>query len=421
MANSYVKAERLAPFALGLLEREIVLPALVWRDAGGSFKGAAGDTISIRVPARTVARTRTLRGARPQASEGNGIITMDELTEFKVDVTLDEDLYSAIAITDEEIALDITDFGAQILAPQVRAVAEALENKLAAEMVAAPWTSANSVTIPFGKLAGDTATYNSADYDVHRGLVEARRILNVNNIPQNDRVIVVGSGMEAAFLNDPHLNRFDGSGDSGPGSALRDATLGRIAGFNQVIVSNALPPMVGFAFHRTAFVLSMQAPSVPAGASSGSAQSYQGLAMRVLRDYDLRNLQDRQVVDVYAGTNHVADGDSGEVQTVTVTGTPTGGSFTLTANGQTTAAIAYNASAAAVRTALNALSGVNVSATGGALPGTAVVVTFNEPDFNVAQMTAAASLTGGTTPAVTVTTTTAGDPTFVRAVKLVLA
>jgi hypothetical protein len=103
-----------------------------------------------------------------------------------------------------------------------------------------------------------------------------------------------------------------------------------------------------------------------------------------------------------------------EAQTVTITGTPTGGTFTLTFDGETTAAIAFNAAASAVQTALEALSNVtpgDVVCTGGALPGTAVVVTFGGRlvGLNVPQMTAASgSLTGGTTPTVTVTTGTAG-------------
>jgi hypothetical protein len=96
MANTFIKATQIAATGLGLLEREIVLPGLVWRNAVGDFAGAAGDTISIKVPARTVARTRTLRGARGAASEGTGIIDMDSLVETKVDVTLDTDVYSAI-------------------------------------------------------------------------------------------------------------------------------------------------------------------------------------------------------------------------------------------------------------------------------------------------------------------------------------
>ena len=347
MANSYLKAEKIAAAALGLLQREIVLPGLVWHNAGGSFQGAAGDTITIRVPARTIARSRTLRGARGLASEGTGIIQMDELTEHSVDVTLDEAIYSAIATTDEELTLDINDFAAQILAPQVRAVAEGLENKVADEMVNAPWTAANTVAIPHSKLPNGTDP-DTANWDVFRGLVSVRKKMNMANLPQNDRIVVVGPGMEEAFLNDPHLNRFDASGDSGPGSALRDATLGRIAGFNQVVVSNALPADIGFAFHRTAFVLSLQAPAMPSGVPFGTSQAYQGLAMRYIRDYDFRNVQDRGMVDVYAGTNSVVDGVVSEVQTLTPTGTISGGTFTLTARGYTTAALPNTATAAQI-------------------------------------------------------------------------
>lgn len=104
-----------------------------------------------------------------------------------------------------------------------------------------------------------------------------------------------------------------------------------------------------------------------------------------------------------------------EAQTVTITGTPTGGTFTLTLDGETTAGIAYNAAASAVQTALENLSNVRVGSavvTGGPGPGTAYVVTFSGTQYqglDMPQMTAsAASLTGGTSPAVTVTTTTAG-------------
>ena len=400
MANTFIKAEKIAAAALGLLEREIILPALVWRNAGGSFVGAAGDTVSIRVPARTTARSRVLRGTRPTTSEGAGIITMDELVETKIDVVLDEDIYSAVPITDEELTLDISDFGSQILAPQVRAVAEGLENKLADLMTGA--TYANTVS-------GITSS------NVFDKMVDARKLLNDNNIPMNDRIVVLSSDLEAIFLKDDHLNMADQAGDN---TALRDASIGRIAGFGQVVVSNALPAGFGVAFHRTAFVLSMQAPVVPAGATFGSSRSYQGLAMRWLRDYDFRNVQDRSLVDVYAGVNTVADGVNNEEQTITITGTPTGGTFTLTASGQTTAPIAYNATAATVRSALNALQSVQVTVTGGPGPGTAWVVTFSTPG-DVVQMTADdALLTGGTTPAVAVTTTGSGAATLVRAVKL---
>lgn len=103
-----------------------------------------------------------------------------------------------------------------------------------------------------------------------------------------------------------------------------------------------------------------------------------------------------------------------EVQQVSITGSPTGGTFTLTWSGQTTAAIPYNATAAQVKAALEALSNINpgdVDTTGGVLPGTAVSVTFKGQYIgtDVAAMTASgAGLTGGTSPDVAISTTTAG-------------
>lgn len=96
-----------------------------------------------------------------------------------------------------------------------------------------------------------------------------------------------------------------------------------------------------------------------------------------------------------------------EVQSIIATG-GTAGTFTLTYSGQTTAAIAYNAAAAAVQTALEALSNIavgDVTVTGGPLPDTAVVVTFTGTlaKTDVATMTVTDSITDGTA-AVTVVT-----------------
>lgn len=105
---------------------------------------------------------------------------------------------------------------------------------------------------------------------------------------------------------------------------------------------------------------------------------------------------------------------SNEVQSVTVTGDPTGGTYTLTYAGQTTAGIAYNATSTQVRTALQALSTIgsgNVTCSGGPHPGSAITVTFTGTlaGTDVAQMTASGTgLTGGTSPDVTVSTVTPG-------------
>lgn len=106
------------------------------------------------------------------------------------------------------------------------------------------------------------------------------------------------------------------------------------------------------------------------------------------------------------------------VQTITITGTPTGGTFTLTTTldgvNQTTAPIAYNATSATVLAALTSLGVIGpggATATGGAFPGTPVVVTFAGKNANraIPLLTAnSAGLTGGSSPTVTPALTTPG-------------
>lgn len=102
-----------------------------------------------------------------------------------------------------------------------------------------------------------------------------------------------------------------------------------------------------------------------------------------------------------------------EVQRATITGTPTGGTFILSYAGQPTTAIAYNAAAATVQTALEALDSVSpgdVVVGGGPGPGTPYTFTFGGAlgGTDLPQMTATGSFTGGTAPAIAITTTTAG-------------
>jgi hypothetical protein len=308
VANTFLKPTVIASTALALLQREIVLPGLVWSDAVPNFAGAFGDTVTVRVPARTTARTRTLR----DTSAGRNIIT-DTLTETGIDVKLDTDVYNAVPVTDEELTLDIRDFAAQILAPQVRAVAEGLENGLVACMQAGDYAAVATID--------PAATYNS--------IVDIRKALNDANVPLGGRALVLGSALEAAVLKDP---LFVKSNEAGTDSAMREAKIGRISGFD-VFTSNALAPDEGYAFHRTAYVMATRAPAVPMGAAFGASvvDPAAGFALRFLRDYDFTTTTDRSLVDAYCGFKAVNDGASNkvvravkvELLSATITVTPT--------------------------------------------------------------------------------------------------
>ncbi len=117
---------------------------------------------------------------------------------------------------------------------------------------------------------------------------------------------------------------------------------------------------------------------------------------------------------------------SSAVQTLSILGSPTGGSFTLSASaplapGGTTAAIPFTADAGTVQDALAAIIGQgNVTVTGGPLPNDSLTITFQGAYAQEAipDLTATGSLTGGNSPSVAVATSTiggvAGSPTFIR-------
>lgn len=118
-----------------------------------------------------------------------------------------------------------------------------------------------------------------------------------------------------------------------------------------------------------------------------------------------------------------------EVQTITVTGDPSGGTFLLNFGGRLTSAIAYNATSFVVQSALSALSNIgvgDVEVTGG--PGTVNSVPVFAPytvtfrgDLSardVPEIVALSNLSGGTNPKITVTTITGGLDSSDETVKI---
>lgn len=110
-------------------------------------------------------------------------------------------------------------------------------------------------------------------------------------------------------------------------------------------------------------------PDSPVMITFTGALAATNVSQITVNDYDLLSLVE-ETTPGSAGTN--------EIQQLTTTGTPTQGTFTLTYDGQTTSALNFNASAAEVDTALEALSNIgdgDVTCTGGPLP-TAIDIEF---------------------------------------------
>lgn len=280
MANAFIKAERVVSTALGLLEREVVLPNLVWRWGNvNDFRGAKDDTVTVRLPSYFKAQKRTLRGGAARVKS--------ELYERAVDVKLTTDVYGDIPITDEELTLDIENFGTQVLNPTLAGIARGLEDELVDTITNASYTH--------------VLTLETSDpYDT---IVDARTRLNNARVPFSMRSLAVGSEIEAAILRSDRFSRVDQSGSD---SALREAVIGRIAGFDVVSVP-ALAPDEAIAFHQTAFTQATLAPLVPAGAPWGATQSFNGFAIRTVRVFDPDEVEDRFILDAWTGCAAVTD------------------------------------------------------------------------------------------------------------------
>lgn len=284
MANEFITPSVIARTALSLLTRQIVLPSVVWQDFNVEFNGKIGESVTVRVPAYITAEEINVDDDR------SADITTTDVEETSFTVALTKYPYSAVPVIDEDFDLRIEDFATQVLLAQTRSVAEKIEGYLAATMTGATYETS---------LELDTT-------DPFNTVVDARKALNDANVPLADRYLAVGSEIEAHILKSELFHRADQSGGT---SALRDAVIGRVAGFT-VVSSNALESDEAYAFHRSAYILATRAPSIPTGVTAGSSASYGGLSMRWIRDYEANRLRDRSVVGAYAGTRVVEDDDA---------------------------------------------------------------------------------------------------------------
>jgi hypothetical protein len=241
----------------------------------------------------------------------NAALVADELAETKVPVKLDTHVYDLLSIRDESLTLDIRSFVAQVLSPQIRSVAEGMEDVIAAALGAATW---EADPVPF-----DEGT--DAGFDV---LLAAGRELNKLNVPRADRVFVCGANVEAALMGDDRIVK---ANEAGTDTALREATIARLAGFT-VVGSNALDEDEAYACHMTAIAFASVAPALPEGAAQAARISSEATALRYLRQYNANASSgpaDQSLIDVFVGATSVDDEDSEtNKRGVEITFTPAG-------------------------------------------------------------------------------------------------
>ncbi len=368
MANIFQKAEKLAGTALALLRRTVKAPGLFVHKYGiNEFKGAAGDTIMVKRP--------PLLKARDKGWRTSNAIVVDDLVQSRIEVKLSAFPYSAVHLSPEEATLDEVEFVRDIQAPQVTAISEFYEDLIVDTLGAADFVY--EVTFNTGATDGSE--------DPRKVALRARKHFQDAKVPTSGRYWLVGSSVSEAIAGHKELLAVDASGLP---EALRDGVVGKLSGF-VVVELDALGENESYFVHETAVAIATVAPVVPRGAVAGSSiTGAGGIAITQIFDYDSVNAKDRSIVEAFAGAAVVLDPetdedgkiivDGGEAVmdffravkvnfgssskkaswTLTYSGTVSGGTFTITVDGEETEDIAFDATNTQIAAALNLLPGV---------------------------------------------------------------
>ncbi|WP_405978858.1 hypothetical protein [Streptomyces sp. NBC_00158] len=281
--HQVVKPQKLVNAAVGMLEQELLIPNLFTKQGVDQFKGAENDTISMKVEGILPFHDYAWRNDRSNP------IVFDEYAERTLAVTFGGNVYSAVKLTDEQNDFDIDNWS-KLLRPQSKAIARGLQRR-AVNMLT---SQAYNVTI------------GNAGQALRGALIEARRVLNAFHAPKEGRYLLVGTEFESALLSDEKLNLAQNVGDSEAETALRTASIGQRFGFN-IVVDQTIPADAAYAFSSSGFIFLSGAPSVPQSVPYGATTSFESIALRWVRDYDPLYMQDRSVVNTYAGFRSVPD------------------------------------------------------------------------------------------------------------------
>ncbi|MHB9044407.1 MAG: P22 phage major capsid protein family protein [Pirellulales bacterium] len=200
---------------LAILEANMVMANLVYRDFEPQVQNY-GDVVNTRRPGNfAISRKR----------DGDTLVPQ-EANATNVRVPLDQWFYTNFVIKDGEASMSFQDLVDVYLVPGMQTIAKSVDRAILGRIHAYLTGSGNRA----GKLGGLTAG-NSQDY-----VLEARQRLNENLAPMQGRNLVLSPAAETALLKNTMFVKANERGDGG--SALENATLGRILGFNTYLDQN---------------------------------------------------------------------------------------------------------------------------------------------------------------------------------------
>lgn len=286
MSNTIITPSVLSARALATLYNTIVLAGLVHRDYESDFAGKQGDTVTIRKPA-----TFTV-------DEFTSAISVQNITEDSTTLVLDKHLDVSVGLTAKELTLSLDDFAERVLTPIVNAIAQDIDGRLAEELV----DTAEGV--------GGGGTTSSGTSVASLPFRDARSILSRGKLPLTDRHAVLSPESTSKCLGDDLFVAADKSGST---DGLREASLGRVFGFDSYesqtfgYGSGDKGQADGVGFHRDAVALVTRTLEAPMGVAPNqvSVQNFEGLGLRVVKSYDITSKTDVVSVDLLIGVKEL--------------------------------------------------------------------------------------------------------------------
>jgi hypothetical protein len=275
--NTFITPSVLARTALATLYNSTVMLPLVTRDYDEAFRGAAvGDTVKVIKPPTLTANTY---------SQAVGIVPQN-VTASSVDVKMDAILDVSVELTSLEQTLNLQDLQRDVLAPAMEAIAQAIDIKILGLR--------SDITSSVTATAYNVSTNPHPTYD----LIVAGRKLTVAKVPLLSRYAVADPYLSSAWRLDQLSHDAEKRADGG--TALRDAEIGRIHNF-ETYESNQITDFKGVAFHPSAFSFVTRPLELPKGAAYAAVETYKGLSVRVVWDYNVAYKKDVLSIDILCG------------------------------------------------------------------------------------------------------------------------
>jgi hypothetical protein len=210
--NDALIPELWAQEGLAILEENMVMAQLVHRDFSMEV-ASFGDVVNTRRPSSFTAKRKT---------DADSVVNQDAVAT-NVQVPLDQHVYVTFTIKDGEASKSFQDLVELYLTPAAQEIASSVDRILCGQVH-------EFLTNNVGSLMEMTGT-NAKSY-----LLQAREKMNVNKAYAGGRNMVLSPESETDLLETELFVSAEKRGDDG--TALREASLGRVFGFDTYMDQN---------------------------------------------------------------------------------------------------------------------------------------------------------------------------------------